>query len=1381
MAHDSLGLPDSADIRRLRRGFTHGVSEVDEDEESQDVTQPPDPASPAPSLSTTDPTTTTTHSVRNTRGTAAVADLTRRKSETVSIDSSSPASSLHVIQDLHLMETQADACFHEIPDSEDLSNAVSPFFQTNSTQSLEKLSVNRSATITNGSHNTPKHNHGKPTPQDHHKLEEVNSQPEHGHVEYSSPMFAESAKKRTYPIEDGLDDIPFEETPAQSRIVNLPDDTPFQDASQTPTLAARRNLLLNNNSGSPGVLRSRRITDDVFDGEFEAGPVELAPGALQSKRAMEALRRKEINLRKDNSNGRRRKSPRKSARAKSDDEEVEMIPLTPAVGNNPLPATEEPASGEDGLSYVSASDNEDRKDAQQDSQQILEDTQPVASLALEEKDAAERFLNFENGDDDDDDENEEIEEDDDRDLGDEHTADNDISSETEDEKAKNLLDAETQKIIDSQPTDLGTNDIDEINSAGALTSTPPYIHQTRQSRATRAPSQKQQQSLLHFRRATADAPSNPSISPIRSLRSQNSEPPESSREQAADLESAAASGQHRRQSSEQSVLSKFPLRRNTKAASALPKKGSGVGKRDIFDFSASQDSPQQQDKKEEDEDEIIQRRRKTPGSSPVKKPEAAVKIVRRRGKSLAGDLSSLVYQKQQKPMKRLEMLAGGGGSRVSSKRARRDGRSSASRSPQRNKKTRTETVKIQPVEIPETVDDELLGDVSTKSALQAMEVDQRDEREGPEVYADDGVGDQEDYEEEDEESSGDDGKDDEYLDTANWSPSSAHKYAPAKKRLRRRTTSGETGPPEPRQLSNPKPTRGAAEADASLAPIRAPYRVFAYWQGIQTGYFPATLVMPPRATDPNRLKVRFDDGTTTDVLVNDIASLDLRAGDVVRGYELDKGWKRQLEIVRLEREMQRSMNYDATKSNEEKTTCVRGYRYVTVRKYYPKKSQSVAPSSAQRAGAESAIADTTADQSSSQQITIPLSNLYIQRGRLEPFRSRCVPAEVANILDRPDLSIERLMPVSALRSSPLAPVKTFRGTGGTTPTGRKQVLHSHLAGGAGNLVAQLLELYQTRKETAGALVSPARSATTIFAGCAFASTGLSESETLSIEDLVTRNGGIYLDNGLSELFRQEAMTSTRSGTVPGFRIRPRKEILDSLDFVGVITTPTASRKMNVTQAHALGWPCLPARFIEESVAKGKMCAWRPFAMAAPASVLEGFQFDWLWGRSMEEIYRRRVGILAGKRVAVVMYNLDDRSYLDSVMHVFTFMGPDRLACVSDLTGLAQLLDPTAKPLSEAQTIAYSIFSHIPDDVAVASSNDDNDNSDNDNSSDSVWYLPHASRRQSWDYICIFVDKLETVMPKLAELSEDTRRGANFVDKTWLYKLLQVDVDVELAD
>lgn len=134
------------------------------------------------------------------------------------------------------------------------------------------------------------------------------------------------------------------------------------------------------------------------------------------------------------------------------------------------------------------------------------------------------------------------------------------------------------------------------------------------------------------------------------------------------------------------------------------------------------------------------------------------------------------------------------------------------------------------------------------------------------------------------------------------------------------------------------------------------------------------------------------------------------------------------------------------------------------------------------------------------------------------------------------------------------------------------------------------------------------------------------------------------------------------------------------------------------------------------------------------------------------------------------------------MHVFTFMGPDRLSCISDLHSLRSLLDTPTPAISTA----YSIANPSPDDTAVLDNHKQ------------VWYLPRTTtsttttttttgattaftattsttinrRRQKWDYVCVF-DENEGVEKAVVNIAEEVGgREVKIVDKSWLYAQLE---------
>ncbi|KAK9379636.1 uncharacterized protein V2V93DRAFT_373239 [Kockiozyma suomiensis] len=1347
----SSDMPDSLEIAKLKRGYLN-PGEVSE-EESQDVSQP----------ITSVPL----------RGISV-----NRADNPISLDSSSPARG--VVHDLRLSQTQLDER-PEIPDSEDQGNTVS------SHNFVVTQSNGTSSTAASGGAEVQLHAQ-RETPAS--PVNMASSLAELGYVNYSSPLFEDSTKKPTRPIiEADIEALSFEETPIHTRRMafNLVESTPTReniniavnaiDSRITPALnpvttpatdasplyvrkgsADLRRRLLNLQDNMPRTPPQppppppppRKFSDEGFDEEFVPGPIESNRGARASRMALEGLRSAKLGdgggvVSQAKINEAKKNHGAERATDASEDEDIDVIPPTPTgarlTHSAPTTSAEDlshvsdsdgmPATSQEGRSmeeYDGDDDDEERgfhedeysSEPQQDTQLILADTQPVADL--ESRIAQVNTQRISQIDADRYLKFRNYEEDDENDDGDE----------SDDEMNNN--DAKTQKIVESQ-TALNENEETDSTIPIHTQVSPILVTSTPPRRIRESPQQIEASQRMRSRRATAEGlPYLQNVSPARyTMREQNSEPPPTIRERTFKIRAKKTQSQESdvevSKKSKSNDIEPSRIVGNTKIAAPISAPATNGN---IYDFIDSQESQQQQQQQQQQHSSPI--RLSTPSKNSVS--------THRRGKSLTGELISLQLD--------TSFIGGHGecaGERLESVTNTR--RKKRSRTISRNGKVSN----IRDGDSTRASASEVADDNDERITI--MDVDK--ERQHSSSSNDDAVMND---------------ADDEGEYHANETMSQI-RHA----RKRTRTTSSHIDTDLP--ISTPQKEKST--------PITDPERVFAFWKGIPAGYFPATIIDSSHVVDAKYLSVRFDDGSITDVAVQDICSLDLRIGDIVRGYEVGRNWKGLLEITELHSEPQEN----STASDDSSSTCIRGNRSFTVRKVSQKRIMSQQQQPLEK----------------NQQTTIlNLANLYISRDRFAPYKARCIPSSVSRILNRPDISVERFMILppradamasssSTNESSSLSSINSLvfqsrdqidfsttidlRSTPSTaaklTPTRRNLQQQQEIAP---TLIAQLLEYYENRESAS--VSTSAKPVTKIFAGCAFASTGFVDDRV--IKNMIVSNGGIYLDHGLSDLFCTSAITN--SGLPFGFRILPRKDLLETLEFVAIIahTTAVSARAMKVTQARALGWPCLPATFIEKSVVKGRMCAWRPMALFGSASAMEAFQVEWCWGRDMLEIYRRRRGALVGKSVAVVMVTKYDRSYLDSVMHVFTFMGPDRLSCISDLHSLRSLLDTPTPAISTA----YSIANPSPDDTAVLDNHKQ------------VWYLPRTTtsttttttttgattaftattsttinrRRQKWDYVCVF-DENEGVEKAVVNIAEEVGgREVKIVDKSWLYAQLE---------
>ncbi|KAK9452472.1 hypothetical protein V1511DRAFT_490673 [Dipodascopsis uninucleata] len=431
-------------------------------------------------------------------------------------------------------------------------------------------------------------------------------------------------------------------------------------------------------------------------------------------------------------------------------------------------------------------------------------------------------------------------------------------------------------------------------------------------------------------------------------------------------------------------------------------------------------------------------------------------------------------------------------------------------------------------------------------------------------------------------------------------------------------------------------SKGLTEDNSEIV---APQRIFANWNGPRSGYYPSTLLS--RGSQARKMEVMFDDGSRVWVDAIHVRSLDLRPGDHVRVDE--KGMRNfTYEIVRME-----------CRSLQSGHTCIRGNDTLILRQHR----------------ASGAISDIITE---SEYIEIPVDSIYVVSGMWKQFISRAIPATVAACL--PALRWDKIKVIDDWQN--YGKVITDGLSTNVADQETKETLHQQesrqrirtptIQSPAKQLSPRILLDNGNGVEPSDGIHES--NASGIFSGFAFAITGCEESERKALRGRILSNGGIYLENGLEDLF--------------GFRdnrMMPRHSLMRRIRFAAVLSDGL-SRKVKYLQGIALGWPCLSIEFVVRSCERGFIEPWKPYLMPAGEMTITAGNFysklayvnifevglDRQW--SILEHYYHRMKYLLGRRIVLM-----ESKRTIGLATLLSMMGPDVLGITSSLKGLQTLL------------------------------------------------------------------------------------------------------------
>ncbi|TIA40155.1 hypothetical protein D6C78_02747 [Aureobasidium pullulans] len=348
----------------------------------------------------------------------------------------------------------------------------------------------------------------------------------------------------------------------------------------------------------------------------------------------------------------------------------------------------------------------------------------------------------------------------------------------------------------------------------------------------------------------------------------------------------------------------------------------------------------------------------------------------------------------------------------------------------------------------------------------------------------------------------------------------------------------------------------------SESEITQPDRVLALFKGTAQAYYPATC-LGAATLDGLKLRIRFDDGTITQLDSYLVRRLDLRRGDQVK-VDL-QGMRSKVYVV-----VGFQDNVEDVQPDSYPKTDVHGFETLQL---VPKDRDSVAAVPR---------ADTAA------LIKVPVTSAYFTQTMWVRFEGRDYLPSTASMTTI----------ATGFSSRPQTPVP--QNTTLATPASRSRrgtVTSIHTS-----------TITSVRSLARPDFASPLPAGRGIFSGMAFAVSYSADSpEKNRVLELIQSQGGLTLEKGFDELFSvkdlgdasEEAATpsSTATNDTDALILSARAQ---TLGFVALIADKH-SRRAKYVQALALSLPCLSGRWILDSVACTAPLPWTKYLLPAGES------------------------------------------------------------------------------------------------------------------------------------------------------------------------------------
>jgi hypothetical protein len=355
---------------------------------------------------------------------------------------------------------------------------------------------------------------------------------------------------------------------------------------------------------------------------------------------------------------------------------------------------------------------------------------------------------------------------------------------------------------------------------------------------------------------------------------------------------------------------------------------------------------------------------------------------------------------------------------------------------------------------------------------------------------------------------------------------------------------------------------GHDENTDTTAEITQPDRVLALFKGTGQAYYPATC-LGAATLDGLKLRIRFDDGTITQLDSFLVRRLDLRRGDQVK-VDLQGMRSKTYVVVGFQDKVE-----DVEPESYPKTD-VRGFDTLQL---VVKDRDSV--SAVSRA-------------STAALLRVPVTSAYLTQTMWVRFEGRNYISSTASMTtvatghsSRPQTPV----PQNTTLATPAS--RTRRGT----------VTSIHTS-----------TITSVRSLARPEFASPLPAGRGIFSGMAFAvSYSADSTEKNRVLEYIQTHGGLILDKGFDELFSvrdlgdaPEEARSPSSSAINDTEALILSTRAQTLGFVALIADKH-SRRAKYVQALALSLPCLSGRWILDSIASGTPLPWSKYLLPAGES------------------------------------------------------------------------------------------------------------------------------------------------------------------------------------
>ncbi|KXT04929.1 hypothetical protein AC578_3474 [Pseudocercospora eumusae] len=333
--------------------------------------------------------------------------------------------------------------------------------------------------------------------------------------------------------------------------------------------------------------------------------------------------------------------------------------------------------------------------------------------------------------------------------------------------------------------------------------------------------------------------------------------------------------------------------------------------------------------------------------------------------------------------------------------------------------------------------------------------------------------------------------------------------------------------------------------------IVAPERVFALFKGTRQNYYPATYL--GGSADGMAYKIKFDDGTSTNVDTQHVRRLELRAGDVVK-----------VDDAKMRRKNWRINGFGGVATSQDDTelgTDLYGHTRLKVQVSHNRTSMA-GPSS------------TPADDGEVKEVL--LNTVYITPTMWPRYKDRAFsPSSTSKSVRK------RAETPSTCSNTPAVETPASRSRRAPAPGGKAKV--------SGSRSSHL-------RETSVAPSSAAGNSSGVFSNMAFAISFVQDSPAKAeVTQAIRGHGGTVLDVGFEELFELPSLgdSATTSPSKKSPRMRPTegtalqlKEKYQNFRFAACISDKH-SRRAKYIQALALGLPTISGRWIVHCLDKTK--------------------------------------------------------------------------------------------------------------------------------------------------------------------------------------------------